>query len=403
MQAIVLAAGEGSRMRPLTSRRPKVMLPVAGKPFLEHMILRARHAGIESFVIVVGYCADHVRSYLGDGSRLGVLIDYALQERQLGTGHALMAARDLAEESFLVLNGDVLAETRDLRRIIQARAPAVAAMSVSDPSRYGVFLMDNGCMKHVVEKSPNPPSDLANAGIYSLNRKIFDVLETVKFSERREIELTDGLNALASKEIIGVVQLESWMEIGRPWDILAVNEALMQEVEPRVEGEVEPGATLKGNVSVGVNSIIRAGSYIVGPVIIKEGCDIGPNCYIRPGTSLGKNVRVGNAVEVKNSTIMDGTKIGHLSYVGDSVIGEGCNFGAGTICANLRHDKVSIKSFVKNERVDSGRRKLGAIMGDDVKTGINTTIYPGTVIDSGFRGLPAAVLRGFVESGRQMD
>ncbi|OPY51067.1 MAG: Bifunctional protein GlmU [Methanosaeta sp. PtaU1.Bin060] len=403
MQAIVLAAGEGSRMRPLTSRRPKVMLPVAGKPFLEHMILRARHAGIESFVIVVGYCADHVRSYLGDGSRLGVLIDYALQERQLGTGHALMAARDLAEESFLVLNGDVLAETRDLRRIIQARAPAVAAMSVSDPSRYGVFLMDNGCMKHVVEKSPNPPSDLANAGIYSLNRKIFEVLETVKFSERREIELTDGLNALASKEIIGVVQLESWMEIGRPWDILAVNEALMQEVEPRVEGEVEPGATLKGNVSVGVNSIIRAGSYIVGPVIIKEGCDIGPNCYIRPGTSLGKNVRVGNAVEVKNSTIMDGTKIGHLSYVGDSVIGEGCNFGAGTICANLRHDKVSIKSFVKNERVDSGRRKLGAIMGDDVKTGINTTIYPGTVIDSGFRGLPAAVLRGFVESGRQMD
>lgn len=379
------------------------MLPVAGKPFLEHMILRARHAGIESFVIVVGYCADHVRSYLGDGSRLGVRIDYALQERQLGTGHALMAARDLAEESFLVLNGDVLAETRDLRRIIQARAPAVAAMSVSDPSRYGVFLMDNGCMKHVVEKSPNPPSDLANAGIYSLNRKIFDVLETVKFSERREIELTDGLNALASKEIIGVVQLESWMEIGRPWDILAVNEALMQEVEPRVEGEVEPGATLKGNVSLGVNSIIRAGSYIVGPVIIKEGCDIGPNCYIRPGTSLGKNVRVGNAVEVKNSTIMDGTKIGHLSYVGDSVIGEGCNFGAGTICANLRHDKVSIKSFVKNERVDSGRRKLGAIMGDDVKTGINTTIYPGTVIDSGFRGLPAAVLRGFVESGRQMD
>jgi UDP-N-acetylglucosamine diphosphorylase/glucosamine-1-phosphate N-acetyltransferase len=399
MQAIVLAAGEGSRMRPLTSRRPKVMLPVAGRPFLEHIILKARHAGIDRFVIVVGYCADHVRSHLGDGRSLGVQIDYALQQRQLGTGHALMAARDMAEESFVVLNGDVLSETDDLKRVLHARAPAVAAMRVSDPGRYGVFLLEDGSMKRVVEKSPNPPSDLANAGIYIFNRKIFEVLEKVLPSERREIELTDGLNALASHDKVGVVQLESWMEIGRPWDILAANEALLQEVDPRVEGEIEPGATLKGKVSVGPNSIIRAGSYIVGPVIIGEGCDIGPNCYIRPGTSLGKNVRVGNAVEVKNSTIMDGTKIGHLSYVGDSVIGEGCNFGAGTICANLRHDKVSIKSFVKNKRVDSGRRKLGAIMGDDVKTGINTAVYPGTVIDSGFRGLPAAVLKGFVESG----
>ena len=390
-------------MRPLTSRKPKVMLPVAGRPFLEHIILRAHSAGIDSFVIVAGYCADHIRSHLGDGVRLDVHIDYAFQERQLGTGHALLAARDLAEDSFVVLNGDVLADTNDLKRVLRTSAPAVAAMRVSDPGRYGVFLLEGGSMKQVVEKSPNPPSDLANAGIYLFNRKIFEALEKVLPSERREIELTDGLSALALQEKVGVVQLESWMEIGRPWDILTANEALLQEVEPQVEGEVEPGATLKGRVSVGLNTIIRSGSYIIGPVIIGKGCDIGPNCYIRPGTSLGKNVRVGNAVEVKNSTIMDGTKIAHLSYVGDSVIGEGCNFGAGTICANLRHDKGSIKSFVKNEQVDSGRRKLGAIMGDGVKTGINTTIYPGTVIDSGFLGRPAAVLKGFVESGKQKE
>ena len=105
---------------------------------------------------------------------------------------------------------------------------------------------------------------------------------------------------------------------------------------------------------------------------------------------------MGNAVEVKNSAIMSNSKIGHLSYVGDSVIGEGCNFGAGTICSNLRHDKRNIKSFIKGERVDSGRRKLGVIMGDNVMTGINTSIYPGTVIQPGFRGLPAAVHRGLV-------
>ncbi len=390
-------------MRPLTAKRPKVMLPVAGKPFLEQIILRARQAGVDRLVIVVGYGADQVRSHFGDGSRLGVRIDYALQERQLGTGHALLAARALAEESFLVLNGDVLAEADDLKRVLQEGAPAVAAMRVPEPSRYGVFLLEGGSMKLVVEKSPSPPSDLANAGIYLFHQDIFEALETVKPSERAEIELTDGLNALAELGKVGVVQLESWMEIGRPWDILAANEALLPKVEPLVEGEIEPGATLKGKVSVGKNTIVRAGSYIVGPVVVGESCDIGPNCYIRPGTCLGNSVRVGNAVEVKNSAIMDGTKIGHLSYVGDSVIGEGCNFGAGTICANLRHDKGSIKSFVKGARVDSGRRKLGAIMGDDVKTGINTTIYPGTVIDSGFRGLPAAVLKGFVASGERNE
>jgi NDP-sugar pyrophosphorylase family protein len=149
---------------------------------------------------------------------------------------------------------------------------------------------------------------------------------------------------------------------------------------------------------VGKDTVIMAGAYIEGPVIIGENCKIGPNCYIRPYTCLGNDVRVGNAVEVKNSAVMDGTKIGHLSYVGDSVIGESCNFGAGTICSNLRHDKANIISYIKGQKVDSGRRKLGAIMGDDVKTGIHTTVYPGTVIESGYRGLPAAVLKGLVSA-----
>jgi bifunctional UDP-N-acetylglucosamine pyrophosphorylase/glucosamine-1-phosphate N-acetyltransferase len=208
--------------------------------------------------------------------------------------------------------------------------------------------------------------------------------------------LTDGLNRLASEEEIKIVSLESWLEIGRPWDILAANEILLKDLLPIISGEIEPGATLKGNVSVGKGSIVRSGAYIVGPVLIGEDSDIGPNCYIRPSSCIGNNVRVGNAVEVKNSAIMNDTKIGHLSYVGDSVIGERCNFGAGTICSNLRHDKGNIKSFVKGKKMDSDRRKLGVIMGDEVLTGINTTIYPGTVIESGFRGLPAQVLKGLV-------
>jgi bifunctional UDP-N-acetylglucosamine pyrophosphorylase/glucosamine-1-phosphate N-acetyltransferase len=374
---------------------PKVMLPVAGKPLLEHIILRSHAAGADRFVLVVGYGAESVRSYFGDGSRLNLHIDYAPQDEQLGTGHALMAAENLAEDRFLVLNGDVLPDVQSLQEMARGGA-AVSAIKVDDPKRYGVFKEENGYFKSVVEKSANPPSNLANAGIYLLERSIFDILRAVPLSERGEYELTDGLNLLAAREKIRIVENKSWLEMGRPWDILVANEIMLPDIEPCILGEVEPGANLLGNVSLGRGSIVRSGAYIVGPVLIGEDCDIGPNCYIRPSTCLGNNVRVGNAVEVKNSAIMSGSKIGHLSYVGDSVIGERCNFGAGTVCSNLRHDKGNIKSFIKGERVDSGRRKLGVIMGDNVMTGINTSIYPGTVIESGFRGLPAAIHKDLV-------
>jgi len=300
MQAIVLAAGEGSRMRPLTKNLPKVMLPVAGKPLLEHIIVRAHAAGIEDFVLVVGYGANAVRSHFGDGSRLGVKIEYAVQEKQLGTGHALMAAESKAADRFLVLNGDVLLDVQSLKEMI-AQEAAVSAIRVDDPKRYGVFLEENGYFKSVIEKSQKPPSNLANAGIYLFPRSIFDALRLAPISERGEYELTDGLNLLAVKEKLKVVLLSSWLEIGRPWDILAANEILLKEMEACVLGEVEPGATLKGRVSVGKDTKIMAGAYIEGPVIIGDNCKIGPNCYIRPYTCIGDDVRVGNAVEVKTA------------------------------------------------------------------------------------------------------
>ena len=311
-----------------------------------------------------------------------------------------MASQSQAEDRFLVINGDVLPDEASLREMI-CGGTAVSAIKVDDPKRYGVFTEEDGRFKSVIEKSANPPSNLANAGIYLLDRSIFEILRAASLSVRGEYELTDGLNLLAARELIRIVELKSWLEMGRPWDILAANEIMLKDLQPQMLGEVEPGATLMGKVSIGQGTIVRSGAYIVGPVLIGEDCDIGPNCYIRPTTCIGDQVRIGNAVEVKNSAIMSGSKIGHLSYVGDSVIGEKCNFGAGTICSNLRHDNGNIKSYIKGEQVDSSRRKLGVIMGNGVMTGINTSIYPGTVIESGFRGLPAAVHKGLVFSKQQ--
>lgn len=397
MQAIVLAAGEGSRMRPFTLSLPKVMLPLAGKPILEHILNRAIDAGVDKFVFVVGYKSETITDYFGDGKKFNVRIEYAFQEEQLGTGNALLTAEKLSEDRFLVLNGDVLADRDSLKSMTKNEGLAVAAKSVPDPSGYGVFEVEEGFIKSVVEKSRAPPSNWANAGIYLLDQNIFEVLKEISISERGEYELTDGLNLLISRNHkINMIELEDWIEIGRPWDLLNANETLLSKIDHSIQGEIEPDVTIIGKASVGKDSVVRSGSYILGPVIIGDRCDIGPNCFIRSGSCIDENVRIGNAVEIKNSIIMKNTNVAHLSYVGDSIIGSHCNFGAGTIVANLRHDNANVQSYVKGERVDSDRRKLGVIVGNNTKTAIHTSIYPGTVIEPGYRGRPGEILWGYV-------
>lgn len=167
---------------------------------------------------------------------------------------------------------------------------------------------------------------------------------------------------------------------------------LLADAESQNLGEIEDNVVIKGTVSIGKGTIIRSGSYIVGPVSIGQNCDIGPNCYIRPSTSIGDDCHIGNAVEVKNSIVMKGSKIPHHNYVGDSVIGEGCNLGAGTKIADLRLDKKDIR--IAN--IDTRRRKLGAIIGDRVETGINACINVGCIIGNNTHIGPGAVARGVI-------
>ena len=185
------------------------------------------------------------------------------------------------------------------------------------------------------------------------------------------------MTAWAKEAPFVVVKAQYWQPITYPWHLLDANKKLLSQIKFKSEGKIEQGVTIHGTVQIGKGTILKSGSYIEGPVVMGENCRIGPNCYIRPDTTLGNSVKIGNAVEVKNSVIGDSTSIGHLSYLGDSVIGDHVNFGAGTIVANLRHDDAGIKSEVNEKLIDSGRRKLGTIIGDNVHTGIHTSIYPG--------------------------
>lgn len=178
-----------------------------------------------------------------------------------------------------------------------------------------------------------------------------------------------------------------------PWDLLAVNEHILGAMtQSEIRGEVHSSAVIDGHIALGKGSRILPGVFIEGNVVIGENCKIGPNCYIRGATSIGDCCHIGQSVEIKNSILLSGTNVGHLSYVGDSVLGEGVNFGAGTLVSNFRHDGTSHRSMVAGELVDTGRRKFGAIIGDGVHTGIGTLIYPGRKIWPNLSTRPGAVV-----------
>jgi UDP-N-acetylglucosamine diphosphorylase/glucosamine-1-phosphate N-acetyltransferase len=239
----------------------------------------------------------------------------------------------------------------------------------------------------------NPPSNLVNAGVYLMTAEIFPAIDSTRESPRGEYELTDSLQMMLSEGYsISWVKIDHWLDVSYPWDLLEANKSLMAGIEEQNLGEIEENVVIKGPVSIGKGTVLRANSYLMGPVAIGENCEVGPNCYIRPSTAIGDNCHVGSAVEVKNSIIMQDSKIPHHNYIGDSIIGEGCNFGAGTKIANLRLDGRDI--VVAN--IDTKRRKLGAIVGDSVQTGINANINVGSLIgDHTYIG-PGAVASGVV-------
>lgn len=396
MKAVVLVAGKGTRMEPLTASCPKVMLQVANKPILEHILNSAIEAGVDGFVFITGYLEEQIQEYFGDGSKWGVSIEYVRQEEQLGTANAIGWAKGHVEGAFLVLNGDMLIGQEDLKNLVSRQEEAVICVKeVENPSDFGVLETQNNRVIRIIEKPKNPPTNLANAGIYLFRESIFDFIDRTKPSIRNEYEITDSIQMLIdSGKAVGYNPLEGrWIDIGYPWDLLKANEYLLKDLKGSSEGVIEPNATIKGEVIVGKGTLIRNGSYIEGPVIIGENCDIGPNCFIRPLTAVGNHVRIGNAVEIKNTIIMENTHVGHLSYVGDSVIGRKCNFGAGTKVANLRHDGKNIKVMLKGRIIDSGRRKLGVIMGDDVHTGINTSINIGVMMEKGRNTSPGEIIK----------
>ena len=254
-------------------------------------------------------------------------------------------------------------------------------------------------LKQLQEQFLAPLNDLNNTVYICSNAWLSESAVDLLLQGQDQI-LVDGL-VLASvdKQALGSVtgsetSCDSSFEINYAWDLLKINEFVIAALsEDKIEGEVCDSAVIEGNVQIGTSTKILPGVYIEGNVIIGKDCKVGPNCYIRGNTFIGDNCHVGQSVEIKNSILMNRTNVGHLSYVGDSVLGAKVNFGAGTTTSNLRHDNSNHHSEIQGKLVNTGRRKFGVIIGDGVHTGINTSFYPGRKMWPGTTSLPGEVIK----------
>lgn len=379
MKAVILAAGKGTRMRPLTEDTPKPLLPVAGKPIIDHNIEKIQDT-VEEIIIVAGYEIDQFRDRYGDRDKIRIVE----QEEALGTADAALQAGKFVDDKAIIMNGDDI-YGESLENLTQKES-AVLASEVEDPTNYGVFKTEEGEVTGIVEKPDNPPSNLANTGVYVVKHKFFELLSKVEKSDRGEYEITNALQEYFDKEEVEMVKADRWLPCSYPWQLINANEALLDEEisESEINGKVSEKAEVRGKVIIEKGAEIREFTTIEGPAIIKSGSVIGPSAYIRPGTVIEKNVEIGNS-EVKNSIIREETHAAHFNYIGDSYIGRKVNIGAGSKVANLRNDSKDIEMKVKGEMYSTGRQKLGAIVGSEAKIGVNNSIKPGRKI--GFKAM----------------
>lgn len=366
-QAVILAAGEGQRLRPFTVNKPKAMLSIGDKPILSYVIESLAANGIRDIIVVVGYRKEQVLDWLSLEEPPGAEITFATQENQLGTAHALAQARPFVHDDFLVLPGDKLIEATTIARFVNTAPQAVMAKRVDNPGRYGVLTVEKGLLKSLSEKPKEPPSNLINTSVYAFNQEIFEFIEP-------ELDIPDVLNKMTDQGIpINAYETEgAWLDVVYPWDILNLNGVVLRRMPSGRGGLIEAFVNIKGQVAIGKGSVIHSNSYLAGPIIIGENCEIGPNVCLLPATSIGDNVTISAFTEIKNSVIGNDVTIGPGGTVQDSVIDQACVI-KGHLTACSGDAEVTING--EHHRVN-----IGAMLGESCTLDYGVVAQPGVIL-----------------------
>ncbi len=354
MQAVILAAGEGSRLRPLTRSKPKAMLPVANRPIIEYVIDALLENGIRDIVVVVGYRKEDVIRHL---NRLNAPIQVVVQERQLGTADALRAARPEITEDFLVLPGDNYINAESIARI-KREQNAMLVAEHPNPSNFGVVVIRNGLVREIIEKPEDAPTFTVSTGIYSFTPEVFSYLRTN--------EIPDALAAMiAAGRRIRAIPADDWQDAIYPWDLLKLNSRMLRGITPEISGTVDASVIRRGTVHIGAGTTIGPNTVIYGPVTIGKNCNIGPNCVIMPDVSIGDRVVLEPFTYVADSLMMSDVNIGSHSRIVSAVFGQGC------ILADHTTTYPSASFIEVGGRVQ--KEEFGAVLGEGVRAAPFTT------------------------------
>jgi glucose-1-phosphate thymidylyltransferase len=350
MQAVILAAGEGKRVRPLTRSRPKALLPVANRPIIGYVIEALLKNGIRDIVVVVGYRKEQVIRFLNE---LDVPITVVVQDKQLGTAHALNCAKSHIAGDFLLLPGDNYIDPDSIGRIKDIRN-AMLITEHPSPSNFGVVLLKDGHVNQIIEKPEHSPSFMVSTGIFSLTQDFFSCISGN--------DITDAVSSmLASGTLLKAVVADDWQDAIYPWDLLKMNMRLLKDLAEVREGSINRQTIIHGPVRIGKGSTIGPNTVITGPVIIGNDCEIGPNCCIMPNTSLGSRVKLEPFTYLGKSLIMDDTSIGSHSRIVDTVAGKGCRLAD--------HTTISASAGLMNIEEKIIKPEFGAVFGDQVTAG----------------------------------
>jgi len=379
MKAVILAAGKGERMLPLTKDKPKVMVKIGNKPILEYLVESLAKVGVKHIYMVVGYKKETIMSHFGNGSDYNVTIGYIYQKHQLGTAHALLQVKDAVlrhsprekkDEFFLVISGDNIVRSAALEELLDCGKESILITRNSLSSKYGVASLKGHNVKEIIERPISKEEKLLiNTGVYRFKSEIFQDIQLLvdkpfAISSEYRYDLTFLLSQIygEKKKALRAVKTTLWMDAVTPWDLLHMNSSMLEQTTARTAGTIERGVDMRGPVLIGENTLIRAGSYIRGPVVIGKGCDIGPNATIFSSTAIGDNVCISTGSEIKHSIIMDDVTVGMGSRICNSVVAAGSRIGSHVSTDTYRHEV--------------GEKK-GCIIGSD------TIIHSGAIIDSG--------------------
>ncbi|MFP8958542.1 sugar phosphate nucleotidyltransferase [Natrialbaceae archaeon A-CW3] len=380
--AIVLAAGEGRRLRPLTRHRPKPMLPAVTKPILQHVFDVLVDTGISEIVVVVGHGRDRVQSHFGSTYR-DVPLTYVVQDKQLGSGHALLTAASEIPGSALVVNGDQLVDERIVDDVSTnhdaAAAATIATTRRDDVSLYGGVIIEDDCVVELVERPEDARNYRLNAGVYAIEPVVIDVLESMD-RKAGELSLVDCLSEVIDRgeTVRGIASEGLWIDATYPWDLLEVARALFDH--GHVESWVDEDARVHDS------AVIRE------PVSISADCVVGAGAVVGPYVSLGANVTIGSGTVVEHSVVDADTRIGSGATVIEGVTGRGVQIGVGSTVVGGPGD------VVVGDHIHQ-RESLGALLADRVTDEGGVTYAPGTMVGPDAVIHSGATVNGTLESG----